>query len=97
MKTSLITKLLVSALKLTRFPNLPQNPRNGKWYGIPLNGCVSSDGEAVHAGMRLGSENKLVILLFGGGVSWNEFMAARPNSIYGNPDKIGRASCRERV
>ena len=87
------TRLLVGVLKMTQFPQIPSNPKTGKWYGIPLKGCVSSDGKEVHAGFRKGTENKLVILLFGGGVSWNEFMAARPNSVYGNPDKISFYAC----
>lgn len=87
------TRLLVGVLKMTQFPQIPSEPKAGKWYGIPLKGCVSSDGKEVHAGFRKGNENKLVILLFGGGVSWNEFMAARPNSVYGNPDKISFYAC----
>ena len=87
------TRLLVGVLKMTQFPRIPSEPKVGKWYGIPLKGCVSSDGKEVHAGFRKGTENKLVILLFGGGVSWNEFMAARPNSVYGNPDKISFYAC----
>lgn len=87
------TRLLVGVLKRTQFPQIPSEPKAGKWYGIPLKGCVSSDGKEVHAGFRKGTENKLVILLFGGGVSWNEFMAARPNSVYGNPDKISFYAC----
>ena len=87
------TKLLVGVLKMTQFPQIPSEPKVGKWYGIPLKGCGSSDGKDVHAGFRKGTENKLVILLFGGGVSWNEFMAARPNSVYGNPDKISFYAC----
>lgn len=87
------TRLMVGVLKMTQFPQIPSEPKAGKWYGIPLKGCVSSDGKEVHAGFRKGTENKLVILLFGGGVSWNEFMAARPNSVYGNPDKISFYAC----
>ena len=69
------TRLLVGVLKMTQFPQIPSNPKTGKWYGIPLKGCVSSDGKEVHAGFRKGTENKLVILFFGGGVSWNELHA----------------------
>ena len=87
------TRLLVGILKMTQFPKIPSEPKVGKWYGIPLKGCVSSDGKEVHAVFRKGTENKLVIQLFGGGVSWNEFMAARPNSVYGNPDKISFYAC----
>ena len=87
------TRLLVGLLKMTQFPQIPSEPKAGKWYGIPLKGCDSSDGKEAQSGFRKGTENKLVILLFGGGVSWNEFMAARPNSVYGNPDKISFYAC----
>lgn len=82
------TRIMAGILKLTQFPAMPQNPKTGKWYGIPLEGCVSADGVPVRAAFRKGLENNLIVLFFGGGVSWNEFMAARPNSLYGNPDKI---------
>lgn len=82
------TRIMAGILKLTQFPAMPQNPKTGKWYGIPLEGCVSADGVPVRAAFRKETENKLIVLFFGGGVSWNEFMAARPNSLYGNPDKI---------
>ena len=82
------TRILVGILKRTQFPAMPQNPKTGKWYGVPLEGCVSADGVPVRAAFRKGTENKLIVLFFGGGVSWNEFMAARPNTLYGNPDKI---------
>jgi len=87
------TKMIAGILKLTQNSPIPQKPKQGKWYNIPLDGCCSSDGQPVHAGFRKGSENKLVILFFGGGVSWNAYMAARPNSIYGNPDKISFYAC----
>ena len=82
------TRIMAGILKLTQFPAMPQNPKTGKWYGIPLEGCVSADGVPVRAAFLKGLENNLIVLFFGGGVSWNEFMAARPNSLYGNPDKI---------
>ena len=57
------TRLLVGVLKMAQLPKIPSEPKVGKWYGIPLKGCVSSDGKEVHAGFRKGTENKLVILL----------------------------------
>jgi len=83
MAESLKSKILLSVLKMMQFPVIPQNPKTGKWYAIPLEGCVSADGMNVRAAFRKGTENKLVILLFGGGVSWNEYMAARPNNLTG--------------
>lgn len=81
-------KILTGILNLFKFPTLKSKPKMGKWYGIPLEGCVSADGVPARAAFRKGSENKLIVLFFGGGVSWNEYMAARPNSIFGNPDKV---------
>lgn len=81
-------KILTGILNLLKFPTLKSKPKIGKWYGIPLEGCVSADGVPARAAFRKGSENKMIVLFFGGGVSWNEYMAARPNSIFGNPDKV---------
>lgn len=85
---SLKTKILNGLLTLTKFPEIPEMPRTAKWYRITLKDCVTSNGKPYHMGFRKGTENKLVILFFGGGVCWNAFMAARPNSFGGNPDKI---------
>ena len=85
---SLKTKLLDGILKLTKFPEIPQKPRTGKWYRITLKDRVTSNGKSYHIGFRKGTENKLVILFYGGGVSWNEFMAARPNDSSVNSEEI---------
>ena len=85
---SLKSKLLNGILKLTKFPEIPQMPRTGKWYRITLKDRVTSNGKSYHIGFRKGTENKLVILFYGGGVSWNEFMAARPNDSSVNSEKI---------
>ncbi len=74
---SLKTKISLGILKLFNFPEIPQNPKTGKWYRISLPQCIRSDGESIHAGLRIGRENKLMILFHGGGISWNQHMAAR--------------------
>lgn len=76
------TKFLVSILKMFRFPELPQKPKTGKWYRISLPDCVTASGDVTHGAIRIGTENKLIVMFHGGGVSWNEYMAARPESIY---------------
>ena len=73
-------KVIEVLVKLSRFPEIPHNPKRGKWYKLPLSGCVCADGSPAHADLRLGTQNKLMILFFGGGVCWNAYMAARPNS-----------------
>jgi len=88
-KNALKTKLIVNLLKLTRFPVIKNNPEVKKWYRIPLEKCVSANGTKYHTSVKIGTENKLMIFFYGGGVSWNQFMAARPISVYGNPDSYG--------
>lgn len=64
-----------------RFPELPEIPQTGKWYRIPLNGCVNAKGETHYTSIKIGTEKKLVVLFMGGGVSWDTFTAARPLNI----------------
>lgn len=75
-------KLLTPFLKKKRFPRLPTQPEQGKWYRIYADGCVAANGDETYADFRLGTENKLLIFFCGGGVSWNEYTAARPSSLY---------------
>ena len=59
-------------LKLTilkTFPELKGEPEIGKWYDIPVEGAKSSDGSEWHGIFRKGTENKVVVYFFGGGVS----------------------------
>ncbi len=59
-------------LKLTffkTFPKLEGEPEIGKWYDIPVEIAKSSDGSEWHGIFRKGSENKVVVYFFGGGVS----------------------------
>ncbi|WP_163633194.1 pectin acetylesterase-family hydrolase [Microbacterium sp. B35-04] len=79
------TRLLAPLLRRLRFPALPDHPKLGKWYRITPPGAVSANGEPYHGSIRLGSENKLIVMFHGGGVSWNEYMAARPASMYSKP------------
>ena len=59
-------------LKLTffkTFPTLKGEPEIGKWYDVPVEIAKSSDGSEWHGIFRKGSENKVVVYFFGGGVS----------------------------
>lgn len=59
-------------LKLTffkTFPKLEGEPEIGKWYDVPVEIAKSSDGSEWHGIFRKGSENKVVVYFFGGGVS----------------------------
>ena len=59
-------------LKLTflkSFPELHGEPEIGKWYDILVEEAKSSDGSDWHGIFRKGTENKVVVYFFGGGVS----------------------------
>lgn len=75
-------KLITPILKKKRFPALPENPKTGSWYRIYADGCVAANGETTYADFCLGTENRLIVFFQGGGVSWNEYTAARPSSLY---------------
>lgn len=55
-----------------------QPPSSGEWFEIAPEGIVSADGSPVVTRMRLGAENKVIVFFFGGGISLNDYTAARP-------------------
>lgn len=67
-----ITLSIFIFLKLTflkSFPILKGEPEIGKWYDVKVDGAKSSDGSEWHGIFRKGTENKVVVYFFGGGVS----------------------------
>lgn len=69
-------------IKALHKPVIHGTPKKGKWYRIPLPECQTEGRTPVNTCFRVGTENKLIVFLHGGGVSWNEYMAARPSSFY---------------
>ena len=63
------------------FPELSAAPQKGEWYRVTPRGAVISDGTQFHFEVRPGTENNILILLHGGGMSCNEYMAARPTNL----------------
>ena len=82
-------KVLTPYLKKKRVPELNGKPEKGKWVRIPLDGCAAANGEKTYADFKLGSENRLLIFFMGGGVSWNEYTAAHPASLYSKDRNLG--------
>ena len=82
-------KLITPWLKKKRHPVVPEKPATGKWYRIYPEGCVDANGEKAYANFQLGTENKLLVYFSGGGVSWNEYTAARQTSLYSPNAKEG--------
>lgn len=60
---------LLKATFLKSFPVLKGEPEIGKWYEVTVDGSKSSDGSEWHGIFRKGTENKVVVYFFGGGVS----------------------------
>ena len=54
---------------LKTFPKLKGEPETGKWYEVEVDGTQSSDGSEWHGIFKKGTENKVVVYFFGGGVS----------------------------
>ena len=50
----------------------------GTWVRLEPEGIVSANGEPVYTEMRIGSENKVIVFFYGGGLSVNGFTAAHP-------------------
>lgn len=73
-------RILDLGLKLTmgrEFPQLQGEPKLDKWYAIDIDEAVSSDGSRWQGYIKKGSENKVMVLFFGGGLSVDEYTAAR--------------------
>ena len=69
---AVLTVCVFAFLKMTflkAFPKLNGEPEIGTWYEVAVDGAQSSDGSEWHGIFRKGSENKLVVYFFGGGVS----------------------------
>ena len=61
--------------------DLPEEPEKNVWYTYRPKGCVCSDGEPYYSTMKVGTENKLLIMFCGGGVALDPFSAARPSTL----------------
>lgn len=65
------------------YPELEGEPEVGKFYRLYPEGCVSGNQGPYHGVLRVGKEkDKLIVFFNGGGVSWNEYTAARPNGLF---------------
>jgi len=57
--------------------------RTGVWYLVAPKGAVDSDGSRWEGYFKKGKENKVMVYFFGGGLSVDEYTAARGNSVKG--------------
>lgn len=79
----LFNRILADYIELTRFPELPESPKLGNNYEYWPDGALCANGNPYHGCIRLGNSNKLMIGFSGGGVSVDEYTAARPQRIGG--------------
>ncbi len=85
MKKIQLPKEIEQKLDLFRtmaFSEIPEVPTVGSWYKFTPPNCVSAQGGPYHATVRIGSTNNLAVVFCGGGVSLDEYTAARPNNFY---------------
>ena len=61
--------ILLKLTLLKTFPTFHGEAEIGKWYDVPVKSAKSSDGSEWHGIFRKGSENKVIVYFFGGGVS----------------------------
>ena len=73
-------------LRKLEFEQLTGEPETGKWYTVPVNGAVSSDGSRWRGIIRKGASDNLIVFFVGGGLSVDSFSAARTHY---RPDGAG--------
>lgn len=74
--------VFLKATFLKSFPILKGEPEVGKWYEVTVDGAKSSDGSEWHGIFRKGTENKVVVYFFGGGVSITPETSEGGNKFY---------------
>ena len=67
---------------LKSFPKMTGEPEIGKWYEVKVDGTQSSDGSEWHGIFKKGTENKVVVYFFGGGVSITPETSEGGNEFY---------------
>lgn len=67
---------------LKSFPKLTGDPEIGKWYEVAVEDAQSSDGSEWHGIFKKGTENKVVVYFFGGGVSITPETSEGGNKFY---------------
>jgi len=66
---------------ISSLQHLGNNPAVSQWYQVAPKGAVNSDGSQWRGLFRKGSENKVIFVFCGGGVSTDQYTAARGSSI----------------
>lgn len=59
---------------------LPVAPEKGVWYVYRPKDCICSNGTPYYSTLKIGTENKLLVMFCGGGAAFNPHCAPRPNT-----------------
>ena len=63
------------------YPKLPRRPKALTWYQLDPEGTVSADGTPWHGDLRIGTEDKLIVYFFGGGMAFDDYTVAHSYSV----------------
>ena len=62
-------------------PLLPAHPKTGIFYRVEPEGTCSADGTPWHGDLKLGTENKVIVYFFGGGIALDDYTTAHSYSV----------------
>ncbi len=79
---------ILSRTVFVRHPELKGEPETGKWYRITPDGTKSSDGSEWHGLIRVGTENKVAVYFFGGGVSINGYTSEHGKEFFATTAQV---------
>ena len=74
--------LALLASLLPSYSELEREPEIGAWYHVTPENALTATGEQWHGLFRKGSENKVMIYFYGGGVSIDNHSAANADEFY---------------
>ena len=74
--------MLAMLAELLYHPELDENPEINTWYRVTPENALTAMGEQWHGLFKKGSENKVMIYFYGGGVSIDNHSAANPDEFY---------------
>ena len=63
------------------YPKMPRHPKALTWYQLDPEGTVSADGTPWHGDIRIGTENRLIVYFFGGGMAFDDYTVAHSYSV----------------
>lgn len=85
---AVVIGVILGKTVFVRHPELKGEPETEKWYRITPDGTKSSDGSEWHGLIRIGTENKVVVYFFGGGVSINGHTSERGKEFFATTAQV---------